>query len=125
MIYEMEGPKFYDTERTAFIAEPAPGAEVIPLYRDTSDAANLLPADIPYLRQTLRFYGLPLGAELKTRLDKIRDVQAEYAPQLTGLQEAKSGAEMRDDADDVADIKAEYTALLQEMNQKIQAVPND
>lgn len=60
-----------------------------------------------------------------TRLGKIQAIQAEYVPQLTMLQEAKAGAEMRDDAEGVTDIKAEYVSLLQEMNDKIQAVPND
>lgn len=81
-------------------------------------------AGVDYLRKTIVFYGYDLG-ELKNRLEKIRAIQAEYAPQLTLLQEAKAGAEMRDDTEDVTAIKAEYVALLQEMNDKIQAVPND
>ena len=112
----------YSTAAGDFI--PDTGDEtIVDLYRDTT--SPLVLADKAYLRQTLIFYGLPLGEAIKTRLDKIRDIQAEYAPQLAELQEAKSGAEMRDDAGDVAEIKAEYTALLQEMNQRIQEVPSD
>ena len=113
---------YFSTESMGFVENPG---EFTPLYSDTGDPENLVLADKAFLRQTLVFYGYPVAEALKNRLDKIQDIQAEYAPLLTGLQEAKTGAEMRDDADDVAEIKAEYMALLQEMNGKIQAVPHD
>ena len=115
---------FYSMEDQAFIEEPGE-REYVPLYMDTSDPDNLILADKEFIRATLIFYNLPVGGEVKISMDKIKDIQDIYIPQLTVLREAKAGAEMRDDADDVAEIKAEYMALLQEMNQKIQAVPND
>lgn len=115
--WQIDDGRIWSADAAAFVVAPD-GAEVTALYTDSH------PAGVDYLRKTIIFYGYDLG-ELKNRLEKIQEIQAEYAPQLTLLQEAKSGAEMRDDSEDITDIKAEYTALLQEMNDKIQAVPND
>lgn len=95
-----------------------PSGQVIPLYSDGK------PAGVEYLRKTIVFYGFDLG-ELKNRLEKIQAIQAGYTPQLKLLQDAKAGAELRDDDDEIGEIKDEYTALLNEMNAKIQAVPAD
>ena len=101
------------------------GANIGTLNSDTSDPANKVVAGKAYLRKTVLFYGYDLGDELKNRLDKIQSIQAEYAPILTELQEAKNSADLRDDAEDAAAIKAEYQAALEEMRQKIQEVPGD
>ena len=114
-IWSADQARFVD--ETA-IPSPDEGGMLVPLYSDGEMAG------IDYLRRTIVFYGYALGA-LKNRLDTIQAIQAEYAPHLVELQEAKAGAEMRDDAEGVADIKAEYVALQEEMNRKIQAVPHD
>ena len=58
------------------------------------------------------------------RLDKIQAIQTEYAPQLTTLQEAYASSQMLDNGE-ATEIQQEYRQLLQEMQDKIQAVPND
>ena len=122
--WKIQGGKVYSTDDMDFVT-PEEGMDIVLLYMDTSDAKNLVLADITFLRETLRLYELPLGEVLKTRLDRIEDIQAAYAPQLADLQSSKAGADMRGDDEDVEEIKAEYVALLREMQQKIQAVPND
>ena len=115
----------YGAAERSFVDVAPEGADIVTLYSDTSDPANMVVADKAYLRKTVLFYGYDLGDELKNRLDKIQSIQAEYAPILTELQEAKNSADLRDDAEDAAAIKAEYQAALEEMRQKIQEVPGD
>lgn len=116
--WKIDDGRIWSAEAVAFVDGVPDGEAITPLNK------NGEPAGPDYLREIVLFYGCELG-ELGTRLDKIQAIQAEYAPQLTALQEAKSGADMRDDAEGVAEIKAEYVALLQEMNAKIQTVPHD
>jgi len=63
--------QIYGAEEGKFIEELPTGAELTPLYSDTSDPTDLVLADKAYLRQTVLFYGLRLGDSLKNRLDKI------------------------------------------------------
>ena len=116
--WKIDDGRIWSAEAAAFVDNIPDGETVSPLTRDDQSTG------MDYLRETIRFYGFELG-ELETRLEKIQAIQAEYAPRLTELQEAKSGAEMRDDTEDVTAIKAEYVTLLREMQEKIQEVPHD
>lgn len=123
--WKIDTGQVYGAAERSFVDVAPEGADIVTLYSDTSDPANMVVADKAYLRKTVLFYGYDLGDELKNRLDKIQSIQAEYAPILTELQEAKNSADLRDDAEDAAAIKAEYQAALEEMRQKIQEVPGD
>ena len=122
--WKINDGQVYSFDAAAFVE---PGAEdlVQTLYEDTEGKIS----GLPYLRETVLFYikvlgdGV-LGDALKNRLDKIQDIQAEYAPQLTALQEAYASAQMLDNGE-AQEIQQEYKQLLQEMQEKIQAVPHD
>lgn len=123
MYYRIEKGLIYGVAERRFL-EMAPEDEIVPLYSDTTDPANLVQADKSYLRETLLFYGHSLGDEVMNRLDKIQSIQGEYSPQLSALQEAYASAQILDN-DESGDIQQEYKQLLQEMQKKIQAVPHD
>jgi len=112
---------FFSTAAMDFVPNPD---EYSPLYSDTSDPDNLVLADKAFLRRTLLFYGFPLAPAVMNRLDKIQAIQAEYAPQLTTLQEAYASAQILDNGE-AEEIQQEYKQILQEMQEKIQAVPHD
>lgn len=71
IVYKIRGPQYWSVRDANFIAEDAidPLAEVVPL--ESSDGAD----GIAYLRETLKFYGYPLGA-LATPEDKLRELIA-------------------------------------------------
>jgi hypothetical protein len=83
--WKINDGRVYGSEEQAFVDESsAPEGEVRLLYVDTSDPDNLIVANAEFLRQTVLFYGLPLGDELKTRQEKNQDIQAEDAPPAHG-----------------------------------------
>lgn len=109
--------RIWSSATAGFVGEVPPEEPVISLY------ANGIVGDVEYLRNTIMFYGFNLG-ELKNRLEKVQDIQTEYAPQLTALQEAYAAAQMLGNGE-TEEFQQEYKQLLREMQEKIQGVPND
>jgi hypothetical protein len=127
-IWRIADGSTYSFSQERFIKD-APKESVVPLYMDTSNPGDPVFADRAYLRLTVLSYieraGFGhLGDDLKNRLDKIQDIQVGYAPQLTELQKAYASAQILENGEAEA-IQGEYKQLLREMQEKIQAVPND
>ena len=59
-VWEIENGLIYSTAAAAFVTD-ASMEQVTPLYSDTSDPAHKILADKAFLRETLLFYGFPVG----------------------------------------------------------------
>ena len=73
--YRLADGRIWDTARACFVSSVPEGATVVPLHDGTT------PAGVEYLRQTLAFYGLPLGeiAPLEdVKAAKTAEIQSGY-----------------------------------------------
>lgn len=60
LFYMLADGRIWDTTQACFVDSVPEGGTVVPLYDGET------PAGVEYLRQTLEFYGYPVGAELMT-----------------------------------------------------------
>lgn len=70
IVYKLGDDRLYDVEQECFVSEAEPGKQVVALYQSGK------PAGEDYLRETLEFYGWPVGAELMT-LDEAKAAKIE------------------------------------------------
>ena len=113
---EDEGDRLWSTETACWIpaGDVPPGIEVTPLNAGGRAC----------LRETLKFYGFPLG-ELATRVERIADVQKKYRPGLAELDAAYLSAQIDGDEETMAEIADEKRELRAAMADEITTIQQE
>lgn len=82
-IFQISDGRMWDAEAANFVSSAPEGATIIPLYSDGA------PAGVDYLKQTLKDYGLKVGAELLTleemKIAKMQEINAACDAALASL----------------------------------------
>ena len=82
-VFHIFDGRMWDAEAASFVVKAPEGATIIPLYSDGA------PAGVDYLKQTLKDYGLKIGAELLTleemKITKLQEINASCDAALAAL----------------------------------------
>ena len=109
----------YSSAQAAFIEAAPEGAEVTPLYESTAEPDHPVLAGKEYLRDTVLFYGLRLGEDIKTTADKRADIftrlDAIDVESMRPQRAITAGTGTQADEDRLKSLEAEAEALRAEL----------
>lgn len=105
--WQINDGRIWSAEHAQFVPYPEEGGVLVPLHTDGK------PADLAYLRTTIRFYGYELG-ELAESSDKARELCMKMdALDIASIRPARAvaaGTHTQADIDKLAAIEAEVHA---------------